>query len=135
MSLEIAIEKAVASVPECVAAGYVDMATGMLLGAKTTDSQPVDALDLIAASAADLFQGANVSSIEKMFKDARGITDENHQCFKEIVVFSDNLLQVLLRGQRHTDHAVMFLCRKSANIGMVLTKSRLALPELEKELS
>ena len=34
MSLDKELQKAATSVPECVAAGYVDMVSGMLLGAK-----------------------------------------------------------------------------------------------------
>jgi hypothetical protein len=38
---------------------------------------------------------------------------------------------VFLRSKRKTDQAVVFVCRISANIGMVLTKSRLALGDVE----
>ena len=57
----------------CVAAGFVDMTTGMLLGVKTVDSHPAEVLELVAAATADMFQGANVTMIEKMFKKARGL--------------------------------------------------------------
>jgi len=40
MSFEVALSNAAASVPECVAAGYVDVASGMLLSLKTVDSHP-----------------------------------------------------------------------------------------------
>ena len=40
MSCEVALSNAAASVPECVAAGYVDVASGMLLSLKTVDSHP-----------------------------------------------------------------------------------------------
>ena len=35
MSFEVALSNAAASIPECVAAGYVDVASGMLLSLKT----------------------------------------------------------------------------------------------------
>ena len=72
MSLDNAINDTVKAVPECLAAGYVDMKTGMLLGVKTVDSHPQEVLDLVAAATGDLFQGANVVAIEQMFKKARG---------------------------------------------------------------
>lgn len=134
MSLDKAIQKAVSDVPECVAAGYVDMSTGMLLGVKTVDSHPSEVLDLVSAATADLFQGTNVVAIENMFKKERGVAEDDHHYFQEVVVFSDNLLHVFLRGKKYSDHAVVFVCRKSANIGMVLTKSRLSLPGLEDAL-
>jgi hypothetical protein len=126
MSLENALQKAITTVPECVAAGYVDMGTGMLLGAKTVDSHPQEVLDLVSAATADLFQGPNVVAIEQLFKKARGIKDDGTHYFHEIIVFSENLIHVFQRCKQHTDHATVYVCRKSANIGMVISKSRMA---------
>lgn len=134
MSLDSTLQQSITQVPECVAAGYVDMSTGMLLSVKTVDSHPSEVLDLVAAATADLFQGSNVIAIEKMFKKSRGLKEDDHHYFQEMLVFSDNLIHVFMRGKKFTDHAVVFVCRKNANIGMVLTKSRLALPGLEASL-
>jgi hypothetical protein len=131
MALDTTLAKAQQSVPECVAAGYVDMSTGMLLGVKTVDSHPQEVLDLVAAATADLFQGQSVTSIEKLFRKSRGQQENGHHYFREIIVFSENLLHVFLRSKRKHDQAVVFVCRVSANIGMVLTKSRQCLSEVE----
>ena len=133
-ALENALAKAVRDVPECVAAGYVDMTTGMLLGVKTVDSHPREVLDLVAAATADLFQGSNVIAIERMFKKTRGIKDDGHHYFQEMIIFSDNLLHVFIRGKKHPDHVSVFVARKSANIGMMLAKARIALPSLEANI-
>lgn len=134
MSLDKALNAAQSQVPECLAIGYVDMSTGMLLGVKTVDSHPSEVLDLVAAATADLFQGSNVTAIEQLFKKSRGVPQDNRHYFREILVFSENLIHVFLRGKRNTDHALVFVCRASANVGMVLTKSRLALPAVEQAL-
>lgn len=134
MSLDSVLQQSITQVPECVAAGYVDMGTGMLLSVKTVDSHPSEVLDLVAAATADLFQGSNVTAIEKMFKRSRGLKEDDHHYFQEMLVFSDNLLHVFMRGKKFTDHAVVFVCRKNANIGMALTKARMALPALESAL-
>ena len=134
MSLDQAITTASQNVPECVAAGYVDMSTGMLLSVKTVDSHPSQVLDLVSAATADLFQGANVTAIEKLFKRSRGLSDDGHHYFQEIMVYSDNLIHVFLRGKKYTDHAAVFVCRKNANLGMVLTKARMQLSSLETAL-
>jgi hypothetical protein len=119
------------SVPECLAAGYVDMSTGMLLAVKTVDSHPQEVLDMVSAATADLFQGANVSAIESMFKQSRGVEDDGHHYFQEIVVFSDNLLHMFLRCRKNLDHVVVYVTRKSANVGMVIAKSRMTISELD----
>ncbi len=131
MSLEKALNAAQSQIPECLAAGYVDMSTGMLLAVKTVDSHPSEVLDLVAAATADLFQGTNVTAIEQMFKKARGTQGDSRHYFKEILVFSENLLHVFMRGKKYTDHAVVFVCRGSANVGMVITKSRMTLASVE----
>lgn len=129
--LENQIASAVASIPECLAAGYVDIGSGMLLGVKTVDSHPSEILDLVAAATADMFAGPNVSMIERMFKKSRGVSDDGHHYFQEIIVNSDNLLHVFMRGKRYPDYVAVFVCRKSANLGMALTKARMAMPALE----
>lgn len=130
--LNAAIQNAIQSIPECLAAGYVDMSTGMLLGVKTVDSHPSEVLDMLAAATADLFQGTNIVAIEKLFKRARGLPDSDHHYFQEMLIFSDNLLHVFIRCKTYPDHVVCFVCRKSVNIGMALAKSRLAMPALEQ---
>ena len=126
-----ALQKAVTSIPDCVAVGYVDLASGMVLGIKTVDSHPSEVFELLAAATADLFQGPNVAAIEKIFRKARGLPDNaDHHYFQEMIVNSDNLIHIFLRGKRQQQVAC-FVCRKGANLGMVLTKSRMALPEIE----
>lgn len=131
MSLDEALNSAVGSIPECVAGGYVDLTSGMLLSVKTVDSHPSDVLDLLAAATSDLFQGNNVTVIENIFKKARGHSDDPHHYFQEIVVNSDNLIHVFLRAKKDEDQVACFVCRKSANLGMVLNKARQAMPTLE----
>ncbi|MBZ4420566.1 hypothetical protein [Myxococcus sp. RHSTA-1-4] len=129
--LESALTSAQSQIPECVASGYVEMSTGMLLAVRTVDSHPREVLDLVAAATADLFEGTNVSAIERMFKKARGLAEDNHHYFQELVVLSDNLLHIFLRGKKYPQHALVFVCRKSANLGMALTKARMSQATVE----
>jgi len=129
--LDSALQTAIASVPECVAAGYVDLSTGMLLGIKTVDSHPQEILELLAAATSDMFQGSNVATIERMFKKARGLKDDGHHYFQEMIVNSDNLIHVFLRGLKNEEHVLGLVCRKSANLGMVITKARASVGAVE----
>jgi hypothetical protein len=131
MSLESALSKASASVPECLAAGYVDVGSGMLMSMKTVDSHPREIIDLVSAATADLFNGPNISMIEKLFKRSRGLAEDGHHYFQEIIVNSDNLIHVFMRGKLKPEYVAVFVCRKSANLGMALTKARLTMPDLE----
>jgi len=132
MSLDNALNTTRSTVPECVACGLVDMKTGMLLGIKTVDSHPQEVLDLVAAATGDLFQGQNVTAIEQTFKRMRGLKDDGHRYFQEIVVLSDNLIHVFQRCKRNEDLVLAVVCRISANLGMVLSKARTQLDPVEK---
>ena len=134
MSLDAALNKAASLVPECLAAGYVDTESGMLLAIKTVDSHPREVIDLVAAATADLFNGPNVSMIERMFKKSRGVADDGHHYFQEIIVNSENLIHIFMRGKRYPDYVMVFVCRRTANLGMALTRSRLAMPLIEAEI-
>jgi hypothetical protein len=131
MSLEATLNDAQRNIPECVAIGFVDMKTGMLLGVKTVDSHPQEVLDLVAAATGDLFQGQNVAAIEAMFKKSRGVNSDGHHYFQEIIINSDNLLHVFQRCKSNEDLVLVVVCRISANLGMVLSKSRMHLAKVE----
>ena len=128
--LSNALQTAISSIPECLAAGYIDLSSGMLLGIKSVDSQPAEVIDLLAAATADLYQGANVKMIETIFKKARGLKEDGHHYFQEIIVNSENLIHIFIRG-KNEDQVACFVCRKSANLGMALTKGRSSMPALE----
>ena len=83
--LDDALQRAMTNVPDCLAAGFVDLTSGMILSIKTVDSHPSEVFDFLAAATADLFQGPNVVAIEKIFKKSRGLMDEdNYHYFQEI---------------------------------------------------
>ena len=129
--LDDALQRSLTSIPDCLAAGFVDLASGMVLSIKTVDSHPSEVFDMLAAATSDLFQGPNVVAIEQVFKKARGLPENVDQhYFQEIIVNSDNLIHVFLRGKRQLQ-VICFVCRKGANLGMVLTKARMAMPEVE----
>jgi hypothetical protein len=132
MSIDNALQKAVSLIPECVAGGFVDLSTGMLLAIKTVDSHPQSVLDFLAAATSDLFQGPNVVMIENAFKKARGIEGDPSHYFQEVIVLSDNLVHVFVRTKKNQNHVACFVCRKSVNLGMALTKTRVMVAELEQ---
>ncbi|WP_436501787.1 hypothetical protein [Actinokineospora sp. HUAS TT18] len=110
-------------VPDCIAAGVVDMATGMLLAFDTTDSHPSEVLDLLAGATLDLFQGRTVTMIEDIFKERRGVTS-SERYFQEILVNSTNLTHLFIRNNQHEDVVAVVVCPKSVSIGMLFAAAR-----------
>lgn len=123
MTVNESLTAALKNVPKAVAAGIVDMDSGMMLGIKTTESHPQEVFDFLAAATKDMYEGENVTTIEDIFKKARGVKTKEHY-FQEIIVTSQNLLHFFTRipGQQNIVFAVV--CSKDANIGLVLVKGR-----------
>jgi hypothetical protein len=119
------------SVPDCLAAGCVDLTTGMLLGLASERDHPVELLDLFTAAAGDVFLGPNLSEIEHYLKAQRGAPQDDHHYLREVIILSDNLTHVLLRRRRRQEIVLAIVCRSSANLGMILAKSRQALSRIE----
>ena len=132
MNLEQTLSKIQTSVPECLAVGLVELSSGMLLAVRTVDSHPQEVLDLVAAATGDMFQGPNVSAIETMFRKIRGVRDDGVHYFQEIIVNSENLIHLFMRGKRNNNTVLVVVCRIKANLGMVLAKARLSLDEVER---
>ena len=123
MSVETILAKTMNDVPKTVAAGVVDMSTGMLLGVKTIDSHPQEVLDLVSAATKDLFEGDNVTTIEETFKRVRGVqTGERY--FKEMIVMSSNLVHIFARLKSMESVVLVVVCRTDMNLGLGLMKTR-----------
>ena len=94
MSIETALKSAIATIPDCIAAGYVDMETGMLLGTNTSDPDAADAyLDSLAIAVANLFQGRGVKAFEELLRSS-GTEEAEYPGFGEIAVFSNDRLNI-----------------------------------------
>lgn len=134
MSLETALTNTQKTVPECISVGLVDMKTGMLLGVRSSTNYPQEIFDLVAAATGDMFQGSNVTVIESMFRKQRGVKEDGKHYFKEIVILSDHMLHVFQRCKTNEDMVLVTITRITANLGMVLAKSRAALASIEAEV-
>lgn len=124
MSADSIMKRAMKEIPKCVAAGIVDLDSGMLLNVKTVDSHPQEVLDLVAAATKDLYEGDNVTTIENAFKRIRGIRSDEHY-FQQFLVMSRNLIHFFARLDRDQGIVLVAVCRKDANLGLVLAKGRM----------
>jgi hypothetical protein len=120
-----------ADAPDCVAAGVVDMATGMLLAFETVETHPAEILDLLAGATLDLFQGRTVIMIEDVFKERRGVVSDQHY-FQEILVNSDNLTHLFIRINSPQDVVAVAVCRRSVNVGMLFAQARRVIAQFGK---
>jgi hypothetical protein len=120
------------SIPECVAAAYIDMSTGLMLADMAVGNYDRSYFEFVAAKTADIFQGPAIVDIENVWKKHRNHPLDDRHFFQEMLIVSDNSLHMFIRCKRNTDHAVVFITRKTANIGMAIAKSRASISPLEE---
>jgi hypothetical protein len=123
MSADAIVKNALANVPKALAAGVVDMASGLMLAIKTVESHPQKVLDVLAPATRELFEGEMVVTIENLFKQARGVKSDDHY-FQEVLVSSTHLWHYF--GRLHSNPRVVVTVVTSAdvNMGLFLVKCR-----------
>lgn len=123
MSADAAIKQAMADIPKAVAAGVVDLASGMMLAIKTVDSHPQEVLDLLGPATQEMFEGAMVQKIEALFKKARGVDSEEHY-FQEILISSTHLWHYFGRMKSTPQAVLTVVARGDVTLGVLVTKAR-----------
>lgn len=124
MGADSIVKGALATVPKAVAAGVVDMASGLMLSIKTVESHPQRVLDILAPATQELFEGEMVTSIENLFKQARGVTSEERY-FKEILISSTHLWHYFGRLKSNQRTVLCVVATADVNLGMLIVKCRL----------
>lgn len=123
MNEELVMKRAMKEIPRCLAAGLVDLESGMLLNVKTVDSHPREVLDLVAAATKEIYEGDNVIAIENLFKRLRGVSSEEHY-FQQIIITSRNLIHFFSRMESRPGVVLVAVCRLDANLGLIVAKGR-----------
>ncbi|MCB1034072.1 MAG: hypothetical protein KDD47_09590 [Acidobacteria bacterium] len=123
MSADEAIRQAMAEVPKAVAAGVVDMGSGMMLAIKTIDSHPQSVLDVLAPATKEMFEGDMVEQIESLFKKARGVNSDERY-FQEILISSTHLWHYFGRLKAMPQVVLAVVTRGDVNLGMLVMKAR-----------
>lgn len=129
MSLEQALSDVMNSDPECVAAGWVDTSTGLLIQVRTGE-RPLEGLEAVSTATSDVFQRSRVADIEALFKSAHGVTTGD-PFFREIIVKSRDVIHVFARGQREDDPMLVVIVGLDADLGVVIHRARWAVSAIE----
>ncbi|HBL26932.1 MAG TPA: hypothetical protein DD490_08870 [Acidobacteria bacterium] len=123
MSADSIVKNALATVPKAVAAGVVDMASGMMLSIKTVESHPQRVLDILAPATRELFEGELVTTIENLFKQARGVKSDDRY-FQEILISSTHLWHYFGRLKSNPRIVLTVVTTGDVNMGMFIMKCR-----------
>lgn len=117
------IKDSISNVPKAVAAGLVDMGSGMLLGIKTVESHPQEVIEILAPATKELFEGELVTAIEDLWKKARGVESDEHY-FQEVLISSSNLWHYFGRMRSKPETVLTVVCRGDVNLGLMIMRCR-----------
>jgi hypothetical protein len=118
------LEGLAATVPACLAAGWIDLAKREVLlfyghePAVTADTGPV------GEAITELLQGRPVNRIESPLRRSRGLADDQTHYFREIFIATDECLGAFLRSDSRADRALVIVSEKSIDLGMMIARAR-----------
>ncbi|MCL4838152.1 MAG: hypothetical protein KJ058_09330 [Thermoanaerobaculia bacterium] len=125
------LERLVRGLPSGVAAGVVELSSGMPVAFSTLDQHSKREFDLLAAATTGLFHDTTVTTIERMDREHLASPEERREALQQVIVQSRHMLYLFLRCRREPDLVLVSLCRADANLGLALMVSREALQRLE----
>lgn len=125
--MENALYDLTQSIDGGVAAGVVDLNSGMLLGVYNSADKPDLMNEMLAATTMDLFRGGHLKALQDhhKIKDASGnASEEVHVVSKQNHHFGTTIAD--------GSAAVMVLAKKSANVAMSWHKIKQSVPAIEE---
>lgn len=128
--IDDACRDVVGKVDGAVAAGVVDLDTGMLLGVHNAAQYTQTLNEIVAAACMDLFRGPNISRIEQMVRQHRGVPENGEHYFQEIHVTSTNNYH-FAKTVKNGRAVIMLVTRKTTNIGMGWAQLKAVIPTIE----
>lgn len=128
--IDDACKEVVNKVEGAVACGVVDLDSGMLLGIHNTAQYTQTLNEIVAAATMDLFRGPNLSRIEQMVRQHRGVPENGEHYFQEVHVSSQHTYHFakVIRGGKAV---IMLVTRKTTNVGMGWAMLKSVLPTVE----
>jgi hypothetical protein len=133
-SLQATLQQSLESVPNGVAAGYVDLTTGTLLGLFAREERPQEFLNAMAVAVTELLEAPLFRVIDKIW--SKQLSEENltQDGFGEILLFGADYTALLKRCEKHEQHAVIYVAGKDTPPGILLMQVRKSLPAVEESV-
>lgn len=132
MSFEKILSELTTGIPECLVSGVVDIPTGTVVGCRATQRDLRQEFELIATATALVFASAPSAAMNRM---VGAVSPHTEHEFKEVTLMGNGRVQVYCRPESNPDLALIVICNASANLGMVLAKTRLQLATLGAQVA
>jgi hypothetical protein len=112
------------TVPMCLATAWVDLAGHEVLLFREHTLGVIVLDELVGLAITDLFQGNNVQRIERAFKRARGLPEDEWHYFQEIFIMTEDCAGIFIRSPSRPDRALAIITDRTVHLGMVLSRAR-----------
>jgi hypothetical protein len=132
--LKDALMHAMSAIPDCAAAGVVDLTTGTLLELAANEDRSQELLNVMATAVTELFEAPLLRLLSQIWVKAGGDDELSNGGFNEVILLNEELSYVLLRGLKNGMIAVIFVASKTTSLGMLLLQARTCLTTVEDEL-
>jgi hypothetical protein len=131
--LKLALQDTVNNVPDCVAAGYVNIDEGRLVELYAADEAVRHLVGVTVLGAAELFEATNyaAASLRRLAAGDDAFDESQDEPMRELMLRMQSLLHLFMRCQRHPQCAVIVSCAEGVSPGIALSQARLALPAIE----
>ncbi len=116
MSLKDALEAGLADLPDCQTVCYVDMPSGLVLGAASRSPVAQELLDRLALLAATLLDSPALAALRDRLGTGRnGATGVG----ASVMVMGQGAMHVLVRSPSFPEHALCYICARTADPGVI----------------
>jgi hypothetical protein len=131
MTLRNTLQDSLESVPDGIAVGYIDLATGSLISLAAREERPQEFLNVIARAVTEMFEAPLFRVLDKIW--AQDFSEEALQAdaFTEILLIGTDYTTLLKRCEKNPRHAVIYVTRKNAPPGVLMMQVRSNLPLVE----
>ena len=116
----------VASIPKCTLGACVDLSSQALFAHQGDGHELSDKPEILSTFVADMFEASAAASAEPM------LSVNEARPPKEIIVFSDDLLFILLRSARAPHLGLLYACEDGGRLGISLNKARASVVTFEE---
>jgi hypothetical protein len=119
------LETLAATVPACLAAGWIDLAKREFLWFYGQDAPAVTAdTGPVGAAITELFQRPPVNRMESLLQHSPSLTDDQRHDLREIFIVTDECLGVFLRSDSRADRALVIVSENNIDLGMMIARAR-----------
>jgi CheY-like chemotaxis protein len=126
---ELSLERLAQAIPDCVAAGLVDLEARCLRGTHPQSALPGALAERVPAATGSLMQHATLRAL-----NARLAPNANaDSTLREVIILSDDFVHVFERIPHSRAEVLVTICRSRANLGTVVARTRMGCRALARD--